>query len=171
MTQAKRSPRFPGRFASSDIVGVTMKGVRFWKFSNCGLLFATLLYSGVVCSQSQYLTRSVSNGQFVWSVTNGVVLLCSGATCASPQQPALIVPVDAELIMLPNGGLWILTKDATYQSFCSISPTCGAPKTRLTQTSKEVHYRYTTTENNRLSAVNPVSGQVSWCSDAPDCVP
>lgn len=140
-------------------------------FRECGLLFATLIYSGVVCSQSQNLTRSVANGQFVWTVTNGAVELCSGGTCAAPEQQAVIIPVDAELIMLPNGGLWILTQDARYQSFCSIRPTCSAPKTPLTQIAKDVHYRYTATQDNILSAVNSLSGRVSWCSDAPDCVP
>ncbi|HZZ13338.1 MAG TPA: hypothetical protein VFE79_21840 [Paraburkholderia sp.] len=148
-----------------------MKRVRFWDLLKRGLLCALVFHSGLVFSQSPYLTRSVSNGQFVWYVTNGVVQLCSGNVCARPQTPARVVPPEAELIMLPNGGLWILTQDAAYQSFCNILPSCDAPHTLLLQTSKDVHYRYTTTDNNRLSAVHPTSGRVSWCSDTPDCVP
>lgn len=151
--------------------GANMKRVRFLELLNCGLLLATAFYTGFVFSQDHYLTKSVSNEQFVWHVTNGVVQLCSGDTCAAPQQAAQVVPPDAELIMLPNGGLWILTQDATYQSFCSILPSCSEPLTPLSQTPKGAQYRYGTTDNNRLSAVHSVSGRVSWCSDTPDCVP
>jgi hypothetical protein len=147
-----------------------MKSGGFRKVLNCGLLLATPFYSNFVSSQSQNLTASVSSSQFVWHVTNGVVQLCSGAVCAMAQPPALVVPLDAKLIMLPNGGLWILSDDASYQSFCSIMPGCGPPKTPLTRTSKNVPYRYTTM-GNQLSAIHPVSGRVTWCSDAPDCGP
>jgi hypothetical protein len=146
-----------------------MKGVAFRKFLKCGLLLAMLCDAAF--SQSENLTDSVSSSQFVWNVMNGVVQLCSGSTCALAQPPAPVVPHDARLVMLPNGGLWILTDDGSYQSFCSISPDCRPPKTPLMRTSKDVHYRYTATGNNRLSALHPLTGRVSWCSDTPDCIP
>lgn len=148
-----------------------MKRVAFWSVFKIGLLIAGFFHPGVTFSQSQYLTKSVSSSQFLWHVTNGAVQLCSGEICATPQHAAPVIPADAKLIMLPNGGLWILTEDASYQSFCSILPNCVAPKTPLTQTSNGVHYRYTTTDDNRLSAAHAVSGRISWCTDTPDCVP
>jgi hypothetical protein len=155
----------------SDIIGADVKREGAWNVFSFAFLTAIFFYSGIAFSQSQYLTKSVSSSQFVWHVTNGVVQLCSGEICATPQHAAPVIPADAELIMLPNGGLWILTDDASYQSFCSILPNCVAPETPLTQTSKGVRYRYTTTNDNRLSAVHAVSGRISWCTDTPDCIP
>jgi hypothetical protein len=137
----------------------------------CGFLLSTIFCSGVVSSQSQYLTRSVTNGVYTWNINSGAIQLCSSSMCVTPENTAPAVPADAELIILPNGGLWILTGDARYQIFCGIEPTCGPPKTPLAQTTQGARYQYGARVDGRLSAVRAGSTHVSLCSDEPNCVP
>ena len=147
-----------------------MKYSRLSGMLKLGVLLAAIFCSGLVASQGQYLTKSVTNGEFTWNIKSGVVQLCTGDVCAPPEDAAPAVPVDAELIMLPNGGLWIVTDDARYQIFCSIEPTCLPPRKPLAQATQGPHYRYRAIEG-RLSAVRAGSGRTSWCSDEPDCTP
>lgn len=135
------------------------------------VLLLTLGGAGIVSAQSQYLTKSVSNGPATWNITNGVVQFCNNVNCAVPRTQAPPVPADANLIMLPNGGLWIMTDDARYQIFCGIEPNCLPPRTPLTQVSGNLRYQYSQTPDNKLSVVDPRSPRVTWCSYEPNCVP
>ena len=148
-----------------------MKRPRLSAMLKRGLLLTAVFGSSVVSGQDQYLTKSVTNGEFTWNINGGVVQLCAGEVCAPPEYAAPAVPFGAELIMLPNGGLWIVTGDARYQIFCSIEPTCLPPRKPLAQATQAALYRYRVTEGGRLSAVRAGSSDASWCSDEPNCTP
>ena len=148
-----------------------MKYPRLSGVLKAGLLLTVIVCSGTASPQDQYLTKSVTNGVFTWNINSGVVQLCTGEVCAPPENAAPAVPFDAELIMLPNGGLWIVTDDARYQIFCSIEPTCSPPRNPLAQATQGAHYRYRATENSHLSAVRAGSSRASSCSDEPNCAP
>jgi len=150
--------------------GGFMKHPIFSDMLKQGLLLMAIFCTGVSFAQDQYLTKSVTNGVFTWNIESGIVKLCISSACASPEYAAPAVPLDAQLIMVPNGGLWIVTADARYQIFCSIEPTCLPPKAPLAQATQGMRYRYRAIEG-RLSAVRDGSSRTSWCSDEPNCTP
>lgn len=148
------------------------------KYSVRQIIFASALsFFGISGAMAEECLLTDSAGgviggrKFAWHIADGVLEYCNDVNCATPRTQPDPIPCDAGLYLLPNAGLWIMTPDGRFQSFCGIEPNCLPPRTRLARLPEGKSYSFRATNDNKLSVTDPRTGQSTWCSYEPNCSP
>jgi len=143
-------------------------GFMFWSII---IISYTQFFATQTYAQEQLMTKSISGSSVRWNITNGNVEFCNSLNCATPRTLPPPVPNDAELLMIPSGGLWIMTLDGRYQIHCSTEPNCVPPRTSLSKLPSGMKYKFSTTTDLKLLVTDPRTNTTLWCSNEPNCTP